>query len=326
MDGETSDRRPDATPRVSGMHHILSPDLEHLASWYKDAGEIVGKLGSDRLPDLLDLALGRLVSFDLSVVFAYTDGARPLHLFDGFRNHDPGPALDRYLGGAFLVDPFYTACSHGIAAGLYRMRDLAPDGFFEGSYVGNADVHPCISLESGTLSEEIGYVADLDAGFRAAYSLMRSNGSPPFSDAEFDRLKCVEPVVLQVLRRHYQPELQLAPAAIVRPIETSPPIERGEVLEKAFATFGEDVLSLRERMVTQMILRGHSAHSIAATLSIAEGTVKNHRKSVYAKLGTASQQELFSLFLSHVLGCPPTRLPTSPLHPSTDRRDRPPTR
>lgn len=325
MDGETYDRHPDETPRVLGMNHIPAPDLRQLASWYKDAGEIVGKLDSARLPDMLDIALGRLVPFDLSVVFAYPAGARPLHLFDGFRTHDPGPALKRYLGGAFLVDPFYTACSKGIAAGLYRMRDLAPDAFFEGSYVGNADVHPCISLESGTLSEEIGYVADLDAGFRAAYSLMRSNGSPPFSDAEFDRLKCVEPVVLQVLRRHYRPEPPHEPTAIVRPCAPAPPPERGEALETAFATFGADVLSLRERMVTQMILRGHSAHSIAATLRIAEGTVKNHRKSVYAKLGTASQQELFSLFLTHVLGSPPTRLATPPLHSRTGRHGRPPT-
>ncbi len=54
-------------------------------------------------------------------------------------------------------------------------------------------------------------------------------------------------------------------------------------------------------MVTQLILRGHSTHSVSALLGIAEGTVKNHRKSIYAKLNIASQQELFSLFLAHVL-------------------------
>jgi DNA-binding CsgD family transcriptional regulator len=46
-----------------------------------------------------------------------------------------------------------------------------------------------------------------------------------------------------------------------------------------------DSLSAREQMVAQLVLRGHSSFSIARTLEIAEGTVKNHRKSIYAKLG-----------------------------------------
>jgi len=50
-----------------------------------------------------------------------------------------------------------------------------------------------------------------------------------------------------------------------------------------------------------MILRGHSALSIATTLDIAEGTVKNHRKSIYSKLSIASQQELFTKFITSVI-------------------------
>ena len=36
-------------------------------------------------------------------------------------------------------------------------------------------------------------------------------------------------------------------------------------------------------------------------MTFAEGTVKNHRKSIYAKLGLASQQELFARFIEHML-------------------------
>ncbi len=56
-------------------------------------------------------------------------------------------------------------------------------------------------------------------------------------------------------------------------------------------------------MVVQLILRGHSAESIARNVDIVEGTIKNHRKSVYAKLGISSQRELFSQFLQYMLRC-----------------------
>jgi DNA-binding CsgD family transcriptional regulator len=72
-------------------------------------------------------------------------------------------------------------------------------------------------------------------------------------------------------------------------------------MELAFEHFGQGVLSPREQMVVQLVLRGHSAASIARNLDIAEGTVKNHRKSVYAKLGISSQRELFSRFIQYML-------------------------
>lgn len=40
----------------------------------------------------------------------------------------------------------------------------------------------------------------------------------------------------------------------------------------------------------------------AINLDIAEGTVKNHRKHLYSKLGVGSQSELFHLFVNHLLG------------------------
>ena len=43
------------------------------------------------------------------------------------------------------------------------------------------------------------------------------------------------------------------------------------------------------------------AASIARNLDIAEGTVKNHRKSIYAKLGISSQRELFTQFVRYML-------------------------
>ena len=66
----------------------------------------------------------------------------------------------------------------------------------------------------------------------------------------------------------------------------------GAGLEVTFQTFAGGRLSPREQMIVSLILRGHSSASIANRLVIAEGTVKNHRKNIYAKLAISSQTEL----------------------------------
>jgi DNA-binding CsgD family transcriptional regulator len=266
------------------------------ATWHQDVAEIIANLEMREFPQVLDRCLERLVSFDLTVIFAYPNEAPPLLLHDGIRGHAPGDALTSYLNGTYLLDPFYTACARRVSPGLYRMSELAPDEFFEGEYVNSWEVHPCISMESGSLAEEIGYMVPLSGGFMATYSLMRRNGNRPFSDAEIALLKQVEPVVRQAIGHHWRnllvPQTQRSGWA---------PWERGEVMERAFERFGADSLTAREQMVVQLVLRGHSTFSIAEQLAIAEGTVKNHRKSIYAKLGITSQRELFTLFVRHVL-------------------------
>jgi len=73
-------------------------------------------------------------------------------------------------------------------------------------------------------------------------------------------------------------------------------------LREAFAAFGRHRLTQRESEVVTMVLRGHSSEAIGAALKIAPGTVKIHRKNIYAKLGIGSQAELFSMFLSSLSG------------------------
>ncbi len=269
---------------------------DRVAGWHRHSAEIIAHIDDPDLPAILDRSLEALVQYDISVIFAYPDQAEPLYLHDGFRGHAPGAALDAYLKGAYLLDPFFTACVQGIVPGLYRMRELAPDAFFQGEYFNSWEVHPCISMESGSLAEEIGFMVRLPAGFMAAYSLMRKNDNVAFDAEDLAVLRLVEPVIRQAVAHHWR---DLRHAA--RP--SAPPAwsTKGASMELAFERFGVDVLSAREQMVVQLILRGHSALSIARSLSIAEGTVKNHRKSIYAKLNISSQQELFSQFIRHML-------------------------
>ena len=56
--------------------------------------------------------------------------------------------------------------------------------------------------------------------------------------------------------------------------------------------------------IVSLILRGHSSLSISHLLDIAEGTVKNHRKHIHAKLGISGQSELIYRFVQRLIARP----------------------
>ena len=248
--------------------------------------DLIAALDSDILPATLDAFLCDRVPFDLSVIFAYPFDRTPLLLHDGYRGQATRQALDAYLAGGYLLDPFYTASVGQHAPGLWRMCQLSPGEFFESAFFASADVHPCVSMEPGSLVEEVGFLVPLPAGFTVAYSLMRSRGREPFSDDEMANLRAVEPIVRQVVQQHW------------KSLRTSPP-RRVSDMEEAFETFCADVLTYQQRRVVQLILRGHGSCAVAGIIGVAEGTVKIHRKHIYRRLGISSQSELFALFVRH---------------------------
>jgi DNA-binding CsgD family transcriptional regulator len=265
---------------------------EKLARWSADVGEMLADIDCVALPQKMDEALNRLATFVLSVVFAYPAQRSPVLLFDGFRDAHPGEPLSAYLGGAYLLDPFAIACLGGISAGLYRMAELAPDKFFEAEYFNSWQVHPCISMQSGTLAEEIGYLIPIRPDVMAAYSLMRRHGGRPFDAQEFGVLRAIEPVVRQTLTMHWR----RSPSARAQ----LPDLEERSPLDDAFQTFAQEGLTPQQGRIVQMILRGHSNASIGGQLGISEGTAKNHRHAIYDRLKISSQSELFTLFIRHL--------------------------
>ncbi|CAN7241235.1 helix-turn-helix domain-containing protein [Pararhizobium sp. LjRoot238] len=59
-------------------------------------------------------------------------------------------------------------------------------------------------------------------------------------------------------------------------------------------------LTLQQRNIVRLILRGHSNASIGETIGISEGTVRIHRKNIYRRLAISSQAELFRIFIDHL--------------------------
>jgi DNA-binding CsgD family transcriptional regulator len=262
--------------------------------WYREIAGILEETDGARLPQRLLEGLARLVPFDMAAVFVYRGRSRPLLVHDSFEPAEAKKGLAAYTEGTYVLNPIYQALLRGLKPGVYRIRDLAPDAFFDQALCRSYRVTPRASEEIGFITEhwpedmeEIGIVAALEDETVAEICLFRRPGGKGFGDDELTRLAAVHPVVAALLRGYWRNHGAAGSRA-------SPPDAR---VDDAFAGFGAEVLSEREREVAQMILRGHSSESIGFNLGISLGTVKTHRRNAYAKLEISSQSELLSLFL-----------------------------
>jgi DNA-binding CsgD family transcriptional regulator len=267
--------------------------------WYCEIGEIVDALEDENLPERLVRALGHLAPFEMAAVFVYRGRSRPLPIYDNFSTVDARKGIAAYVENTYVLNPLYQAYQKGLKSGVYRMRDLAPDAFFESEYHKAYRVLPSHGEEIGYLTEnwpqgmqELLLVVALDGNALAEITLSRPHDGSGFSQTEISRLGEVVPLVGALFRRYW------AEFGDSR-FRTPPPDRR---VDDAFDDFGKSVLTDREREVTRMILRGHSSESIGFNLGISLGTVKTHRKNVYAKLAISSQSELLSLFLKSLQG------------------------
>ncbi len=277
-----------------GEHRLGQGPERRLAEWNRQLGALVDDMEAADLPERLVRALTSLVPFELATAFVYRGRSRPLNIYDNFELADAKKGIAAYIDNTYVLNPFYQASQKRLADGVYRIRDLAPDAFFESEYYKTYRVLPDHSEEIGYITEdwpesleEIDIAITLETDVVCEISLYRSLRGRGFADDELARLSLVIPVIAALLRRYWA-------WFGASKLEASPPDHR---IEQVFASFGAEVLTEREREVTQLILRGHSSESIGFNLGISLGTVKTHRKNAYAKLGISSQSELLSLFL-----------------------------
>ena len=261
-----------------------------------ELADMIGAMGSIDFAVKLDEFVAGLADYDMTAIFVYSKKQLPILLYDGFREHGTKSALNNYLKGSYLLDAVYQSAVANPREGLSRLRDLAPDEFFNSDYFHTWAVHPCISADSGSLAEEIIFFKTLSCGAMATYSLMRNNDKSPFNDTEFSRLKSYEQVICNAIERNWFDLKTTESEDSTREWTRS-----SENMEHGFETFASDKLTPRECMVVRLLLQGHSVASTAQELSIAPGTIKNHKKNIYLKLNISSMSELFSLFIHHIL-------------------------
>lgn len=258
-------------------------------SWAVLLSRCIDAIGGDQFhADMVD-ALKSLADFDNSVVFAYYKEEKPICLDHTFTAKQRVVYVDDYLKGPYLLDPFFKACRRKMESGLYRLRDIAPDRFYQSEY------YRSYYVRTG-LAEELCYIFYLPAGVAVVISLMRLKTRSKFSAREFKILESVSPVITSLARQHWKN----IPDSFRDESDSDVSLEDHSLIEKAVGDSFGNRLTPREVQVVSQVLEGHSSESIAGSLGISTGTVRIHRRNIYGKLQVSSQQELFSIFFKKI--------------------------
>jgi len=255
-----------------------APKLRLLEQWSRAVADISAAQRGPHFVAALLASVKRLVDFDFLMVLAYAGTNRPLNLADTLEAQRHRIFAEDYAAGPFLLDPFFRLVEEGRRSGCYRLHDIAPDHFRRSEYF---RVH----YGRTSIGEEIGVFFDMGSGLTGVASFCRWDTSPPITRADLDLLRALESAIGALCSGHWSnlhARREPQPSRVAHPALES--------------------LTLREREIVTMVLRGHSTESIAMQLSISPGTVKIHRKNIYRKLEVSTQAELFAAFLG--LGAP----------------------
>ena len=218
-------------------------------------------------------------------ILEFKRGLQPRQLLidGGGYDHD----LSEYLNGLYLLDPYYELYENQNKTGIFKLNIQDWDDYSGAEIykrywrraMGNNEVaglyeisdRRCIHVSFMVYTEDDRLVQDvvdlmklLESNFNTLFKLHFLRDDQGIEDDETNRRDL---------------------HAAVR-----------DVLEG----FGSDILSDREREVVQLLLKGHSAKSIASLLKISPGTVGVHRSNIYQKLEVGSQGDLFSKFVANL--------------------------
>lgn len=189
--------------------------------------------------------------------------------------------VDRYLAGPYLLDPLYQLAVKDVVPEVCRYRDQAPDRFHSSEYYRQY-------CERTHLKDEVDFLRRVDSSLTLA--LVVGRRELRFTKADVAILNNIAPMINAAIEKIWRLLPSRQDAAV-----GGKSLHRQ--LTRCFNNFGEDLLTDRERQITQLLLRGYSTKAIARQLEIAPGTVMVHKRNLFSKLGISSQYELFSQFI-----------------------------
>ena len=258
------------------------------AALNENVASAIEAIGSSAFPKALNRMVDAVVPFDFMVIFAYQGNQVPQDLFDSFPDKRRKKIhIADYQEGPYLLDPFYLASVKPVSPGFYRLRDLAPDRFYQSEYYRGY-------YEQTHLAEEVGFFVSLPGAVSIVVSLMRKG--TVFSAREGRLLARLFPIVEAACAKNWQDTRPLFNASGQPRMGKA----KRDDISHVFRQFGGDTLTPREKEVVEYTLKGHSADATGKILGIAPGTVRIHRRNIYAKLRIHSQGELFSLFIARL--------------------------
>lgn len=254
------------------------------SDFYATLGQLADELTGKRFWPAVCEFIESECPLDEFAVFHYVWSEAPNRVFDFKSSAERDRLHGELLQAAYLIGPYYNSIVKAQAdSGFYTIDEIVPDAFRDSEY------HRIYYREKQAADEGMFFVP-LEAGISIGLLAERKNPSPRFSEDDVSTLRNIAPFVSALVRQRW------------KLVGTSGDRQRlrNQHMVTALECFGREVLSVREREITELILRGHSSKSGARELGISPETERVHRKRLYSKLGISSQAELFWLFIQSV--------------------------
>lgn len=258
---------------------ILS--ARQLESWSSRVADCLDRQDGSNIPALLAAALKELVPFDYATGYILQREAAPSCIYAEFPE-DLEPI--RYSESPYLLDPLYQQFLDGSLPVCCALKDIMPDSFEESDYYRYYYSHI-------NAFDEYSFNVPIDAGSTVHFAMTRTGEATHFGRREQSIFVAITPMVSSILKTYV--------AAQHTVVSEGNDAERGfhAHLSRVLENFGQSVLTRRERQIIHLTMRGYSDKLTARKLHITPGTVRNHKKNIFAKLGVSSQGQVFALFL-----------------------------
>ncbi len=240
----------------------------------------------DRVLDLL----GTVCAMDSGGAMVFYRHQRPRRIVHRFNPQERSLPEDAFLSGPYALDPNYQLFLQGCPSGVYWLRDIAPDDFYESEYY-------------RVFYSQIGVSDSIDLLWRinedTAFNLFleRSIRHARFQSADIIAITTLAPVIFAATAKHHE--------LTASPVRRDADNLTHRKVQSTIENFASSLLTQRERQVLFYMISGYSSALTAQRLNTTEGTIKIHRKNIHRKLDIGSQAELFSLFIN----CIPFAMP-----------------
>lgn len=249
--------------------------------WLDRLAETISAIATNGFAEKLCEWLRGSCGFDNVAIVAFFQDRRPEVFFARATEERVFERIDSdYVGGAYLLDPFYNLHKEVAPEGLYRLADVAPDQFHRNEYFATY-------YRRTTLVDELAFLAHPAPGVSITVCIGRdATTAAKFSARDLSTTRQMASIVNALVAMNWR-DLRSGDATAHKNIVE---ILRNRLLEDQGVA-----LSPRQSEVAFLILQGHSSTSIGLNLGISPQTVKVIRKQLYKKCRITSQGELYYL-------------------------------
>lgn len=264
-------------------NRLPSPDpLQRPLAWASSwAARLVQAQREPHALHVLRQGLGELAPLTSFIVFDFAIDRQPALIDSNYDLDYLMHQMSQYRSGLYLLDPFWRTVVEG-QTGLLRLDDIAPEDFRQSEYF-------LRHYQATGVVDELRYVVPLHPGRSVHVFVEREAPLSAFDAGERGRFADVEALVRTFVEPHFARRDRQRRQA-------SPPRPAFDLREQIHA-MQPGQITARESDIIELMLKGHSAKSMARVLDIEEGTVTNHKRNIYAKIGIHSQAQLFDRFL-----------------------------